>query len=133
MVKAHKKNRYPSQLIQRHLALGSQKQDNTEKLSDRVTLSYIQRMSEAIKRVLGELDIQTTFEPLVSLRNILSHPKDPLLQDFRSGIVYQILIGNCSKSYVRQTGRSLSQRIKEHRRAVENFHVDTSALAEHTI
>ena len=67
MVKAIKKNGYPSQLIQRHSALGSQKQDNAEKLSDRVTLPYIQRMSEAIKRVLGELDNQTAFEPLVSL------------------------------------------------------------------
>ena len=67
MVKALKKNRYPSQLIQRHRALGSQKQDNAEKLSDRVTLPYIQRMLEAIKRVLAELDIQTPFEPLVSL------------------------------------------------------------------
>ena len=64
MVKALKKNEYPSQLIQRHHLLGSQKRDNAEKLSDRITLPYIQRMSEAIKRVLGEVDIQTAFEPL---------------------------------------------------------------------
>ena len=33
--------------------------------------------------------------------------------------------------YIGQTGRSLKQRISEHRRALKNGDVQTSALAEH--
>ena len=88
-------------------------------------------MSEAIRRVLGEFDIQTAFKPLASLRNILSHPKDPISQESRSSVIYRIPCADCSRSYVGQTGRNLSQRIREHRRAVDNFDMDTSALAEH--
>ena len=59
VVTAHQENGYPSHLIQKHRTQGRQRQDISEKLSARVTLPYIQRMSEAIRRVLGELDIQT--------------------------------------------------------------------------
>ena len=126
-------NGYPSRLIQKHHTQGRQRQDNSEKPSARVTLPYIQGMSEAIRRVLGELDTQTAFKPLASLWNILSHPKDPISQESRSSVIYQIPCADCSKSYVGQTGRNLSQRIREHRRYVENFDMDTSALVEHAI
>ena len=84
---ALQKNRYPSLLIQKHRTQGRQRQDNSEKPSARVTLPYIQGVSEAIRRVLGELDIQTAFKPLASLRNILSHPKDPISQESRSSVI----------------------------------------------
>ena len=99
-----------SRLIQKHRTQGRQRQDNSDKPSARVTLPYIQGMSEAIRRVLGELDIQTAFKPLVSLRNILSHPKDPISQESRSSVIYRIPCADCSKSYVGQIGRNLSQK-----------------------
>ena len=37
----------------------------------------------------------------------------------------------CSSVYIGQTGRSLKQRVSEHRRARKNGDVQTSALAEH--
>ena len=88
VVTALQENGYPSHLIQKHHTQGRQRQDNSEKPSVRVTLSYIQVMSKAIRRVLGELDIQTAFKPLSSLRNILSHPKDPISQESRSSVIY---------------------------------------------
>ena len=102
-----------------------------EKPAARVTLPYIQGVSEAIRRVLKDLDITTSFRPMTSLRKVLSHPKDPLPPSTRSGVIYQIPCRDCDKSYIGQTGRTLLQRIKEHQRAVKTMNTDNSALAEH--
>ena len=60
---------------------------------------------------------------------MLSHPKDPVpdLQD----VVYKIPCAACSSSFIGQTGRKLSQRLDEHRRAVRQADFNSSALAEH--
>ena len=93
----------------------------------RVSLPYIQGVSEAIRRVLGKLDIQTGFKPLASIRNILCHSENPTPQES----IYRIPCTDYSKSYVGQTGRNLSQRIEKHCKAVEKFYVEASALAEY--
>ena len=49
----------------------------------------------------------------------------------RPGVVYHIPCTNCPKAYIGQTGRTLTQCLKEHRRAVTNGDLATSALAEH--
>ena len=51
----------------------------------------------------------------------------------KSEVVYRIPCADCDKSYVGQTGRNLSLQIKEHKKAVETFNTDTSALAEHVL
>ena len=49
----------------------------------------------------------------------------------KSGIVYQISCQDCTASYIGQTGRNLSQRITEHRRAVKKTDTFSSAMSEH--
>ena len=49
------------------------------------------------------------------------------------GVVYRIPCADCERAYVRQTGRTLRQRIKEHLKAVSTFNTDTSALVEHVL
>ena len=61
----------------------------------------------------------------------LVRPKDPGPIEERKGVVYSIPCVECSSVYIGQTGRSLKQRISEHRRALKNGDVQTSALAEH--
>ena len=93
----------------------------TQQPSTKVIIPYIQGQSEAIRRVLKDLDIQTCFTPVSTLRQMLSHPKDPIPTMKKSGVVYRIPCADCGKSYVGQTGRNLSLRIKEHKKAVETF------------
>ena len=127
-------NGYPRNLVQ-----NTYKQQNrvtertTQQPSTKVIIPYIQGQSEAIRRVLKDLDIQTCFTPVSTLRQMLSHPKDPIPTMKKSGVVYRIPCADCDKSYVGQTGRNLSVRIKEHKKAVETFNTDTSALAEHVL
>ena len=69
--------------------------------------------------------------PTNTLRQLLVHLKDPVPQQERPGVVYHIPCTNFSWAYIGQTGRTLTQRLKEHRRAVINGDLTTSALAEH--
>ena len=86
---------------------------------------------ECVRRILTPLDIQVAFRPHYTIRNTLVHPKDKTPTEQRSGIVYKISCSECPKVYIGQTGRSLKQRITEHRRAIRNGDLATSALAEH--
>ena len=51
----------------------------------------------------------------------------------RQSIVYRIPCEECTGAYVGQTGRSLGQRVKEHKRALKNFDVTSSGLSEHAL
>ena len=73
------------------------------------------------------------FCPHCTLRQLLVKPKDPVQPDCRKGAVYKINCKDCSQSYIGQTGRSLSDRKKEHNRAVSRVNVDDSALTEHVV
>ena len=69
----------------------------------------------------------------LTLRQILSHPKDPVPILMQRGVIYKIPCSDCSQSYIGQTGRCLSRRLKEHQIAVRTLNTDTSALAEHVL
>ena len=128
------KNGYPRNLVQKtYRQQDRMTETTTQQPSIKVIIPYIQGQSEAIRRVLKYLDIQTCFTPVSTLRQMLSHPKDPIPTMKKSGVVYRIPCADCDKSYVGQTGRNLSLWIKEHKKAVETFNTDTSALAEHVL
>ena len=63
------------------------------------------------------------------LRDILSHPKDPLPKD-HAPCVYSIPC-SCGEQYIGQTKRPLKVRLSEHRSATDKGKKDNSALAEH--
>ena len=98
-----------------------------------VTIPYIRGVSESIRRVLGAVDIRTQFRPLTTLRNMLVQVKDPVPQGMKSGVVYQVGYQDCPATYVWQTARALSQRLKEHKSALTNGHPEKSAIAEHAM
>ena len=78
------------------------------------------------------LGIRTTFHPTNTLRQLLVHPKEQVPKLDRLSLMYHIPCKNCPPTYIGQTSRTLSQRIKEHQRSVRNCDLATSALAEHS-
>ena len=96
-----------------------------------VTIPYIHGLSQSICRVLTPLDINVTFRPFQTLRQKVVHPKDPVPECKRKGVVYSIPCNECPRTYIGQTGRSPDHRIGEHRRALKNGDVTASAVAEH--
>ena len=96
-----------------------------------MTIPYVNGLSKSNRRVLSSLAIKVTFHPLQTLRQELVHPKDPIQEWQRKGVVYSVPCNECSRAYTGQTGRSLDHRIAEHRWALRNGDVAALALAEH--
>ena len=72
---------YSKNLIQRcFTSQRSETEETKAKPAARVTLPYIQEVSEAIRRVLKDLDITTSLRPMTSLRKVLSHRKTPFFR-----------------------------------------------------
>ena len=125
------KNGYPNGFI-RGCRFSHSLKDSDSTPPIRVCIPYYQDHSDAIRRILAPYNIQVTFRPPPSLRNILSHPKDPTSLLDHSGVVYKICCSVCDACYIGQTGRTLTQRLKEHQRSVKNNDTQSSALAEHS-
>ena len=59
------------------------------------------------------------------------HPMGPVPANRRKGVVYSIPCAEFSRTYIGQTGRSLDHRLREHRRALKNGDLGSSALAKY--
>ena len=68
------------------------------------------------------LGVGVQFHPhsTCTLRHMLVHPKGPIPEEKRKGVVYSIPCQDCDKKYIGQTGLNLVQRLGEHRRALKN-------------
>ena len=125
-------NGYPCRFVNSRLPEAKRRTEPRENNPNSFAcIPYIQGVSEAISRVLAEIDIHTYFKPVNTIRSMVSHPKDrvPLLS--KSGVVYKVECGCCNASYVGETKRRLESRLAEHRKAVQKGEVNASALAEH--
>ena len=96
-----------------------------------VTIPCIHGLSQSISRVLSPLAIKVTFWPFRTLKQELVHPKDPVPEKQRKGVVYSIPCGECPRTYIGQTGRTLDHRMAEHQWALKNGDVSASAIAKH--
>ena len=134
IVDALKENGYPSRFICKHSCPTRHRQEvDARKPRTTVTLPYINGLSEAVRRILTQLDIKVVFRPLGTLRHMLVHPKDPVPLDQQKGVVYSLPCDGCPKVYIGQTDRTLIHRLTEHRQALKNGNVAASALTEHTL
>ena len=84
------------------------------KCQGRVTIPYIQSVSEEIRRVLGSVNITTHFRPPGTLRQVLFHPKDKVPKGKKANVIYQVECGQCGEKYVGETQQPLSKRVHQH-------------------
>ena len=110
--KALAQNGYPATFIHRHshTSHNLNSPPQTPTVTTSTTIPYI-KGTQTSPLPLG---IRTTFRPTNTLRQLLVHPKDPVHQLERPGVVYHIPCTNCPQVYIGQTGRTLTQRLKEH-------------------
>ncbi|XP_032678536.1 uncharacterized protein LOC116847549 [Odontomachus brunneus] len=91
-------------------------------------LRYIQGITDKIGRILKKHNIKTIYKPPTKIGQYLNNPKDRRPPLDTSG-VYRVLC-SCGKIYIRETGRMVSTRMKEHQSAVKLKNVTQSALTE---
>jgi len=90
-----------------------------------VVVPYVKGLSEAYTRILKSHGITTANRPHRTLWNILIHPKDKVIDEEKTELIYQIHCKNCLSSYIGETGRKLGLRMKEHRKEVNSFTAGT--------
>ncbi|XP_049877866.1 uncharacterized protein LOC126375067 [Pectinophora gossypiella] len=91
-------------------------------------LPYLKGVTDKIGNILNKYLIKTIFTPSKKIAQSLRSPKDCF--PFESPGVYKIDC-SCGSSYIGQTKRSISCRIKEHISDMKKNDVQKSAIAEH--
>ena len=94
-------------------------------------LPYVRGTSEPIKRILEQFGVKVAFKPHFTIGNLFPKPKDPVPKAQVRAPIYKIPCDDCEKSYIGETKRQYATRESEHKKAVKNFEIKKSALAEH--
>ena len=66
---------------------------------------------------------------LLTLQNIVVHPKDTVKDEEKTELIYCVPCKNCSSSYIGETGRKFGLRIREHKKEVDSFTAGTQTRA----
>ena len=77
--------------------------------------------------ILSNHNIKVAQKPHQTIGNLFPKPKDPVPKDQTRGAIYSIPCKDCDKSYIGETKRKFSTRLKEHQKAVEHKHSQKSA------
>ncbi|BHF82925.1 hypothetical protein SprV_0802606500 [Sparganum proliferum] len=106
-------NGYPRNFVNQCIRKGYQRPTPTGPKFWRA-LPYVKNVSEAVSRLLTALGVGVAHRPEVTIRRHVMGPKDPLLRQETSGVVYRIWCSYGKSNYVGETGRLLRKRIAEH-------------------
>ena len=64
--------------------------DQTPQWKASTVIPYVRGVSESIRRILSPLGIRVCYKPFQTLKQMLSHPKDPVPDLQRRDVVYKI-------------------------------------------
>ena len=92
-----------------------------------VGLPDIQGTSGALTCVFKAHGVGTYHRPINTIRSILVHPKDKTPDTQKCGLVCQLECPECPLTYIRDTVRTLSTRMKDHL----NLRNPLTAVGEH--
>ena len=82
-------------------------------------LPYVRGTSETVARILRLYNIRVAHKPIFNLRRLLTHVKRKDNPEDRPGAVYKIHCSDCHAIYIGETGRNLTTRLTEHKRATK--------------
>ena len=134
VIKTLESNNYPKRFILRSVTNSkcrSQRDTTVKKLCGFTTIPYIGGVSEPIKKILNQHNIQVALKPYKTIGSMFPKPKDPVSTQDTRGVIYKISCNECSKTYIGESKRKFKTRIKEHKKAVAQLEAHKSALAEH--
>ena len=116
------KNNYNTNFVRQntHSNTDSNSQTNSGPVTT-ATISYFRGTSETIARILQPFVVH---KPITTLRRLLTNVKDKDKPEDRQGGVYNIKCCDCQASHIGETGRNLSTRLMEHKRATRNGDVN---------
>lgn len=87
---------------------------------------------EKFNRFIKQIpNVYLAFTGINKLSRYIKGQKDKLPTCMRSNVIYKINCLNCTASYVGQTGRTLKDRISEHRNHINRNTPQSSVITEH--
>ena len=95
-----------------------------------MSIPYIPKVSEKIRRIARKYKIKTAFKTQNTLRQHLTKVKPANEEQDSRNCVYSVKC-ECSRQYIGETGRPLQTRIKEHMRNTKIGDTVNSKLAKH--
>jgi hypothetical protein len=113
-----------------HTSRKRRDEGRSSQTAQRVVLPFYPALAGKLTRIFRRVGLKPCFRPIRSLDSLLCKRKWG--SHVSRGLVYRIPCTQCGWSYVGETSRSLSDRLKEHRRAVRNFS-STSELVSHML
>ena len=114
-------NGYPETLvtktIKRTLSYQNKVKSNDDIVKPKLFIPYEKGISEQLKRISNKYGLDVVFTRSLSLKSKI--PTNPFKTCKICGIVYKVTC-SCYKKYIGETGRTLEERIKEHKADVNN-------------
>ena len=92
--------------------------EDEEQKKQILLLPYVKGVSEKIKHGCHQMGVRAVFKSCHTLRQTLTKVKNKRQDELKSRTVYEVPCKVCDKVYIGETGRSLNDRIKEHKYAV---------------
>lgn len=92
-------------------------------------IPFIPGLSDKVKRIFQKAGSDVFLKAPSKLKTQLVRKKPSSIK--RCGVVYQIKCRDCDWTYVGETGRTLAERLAEHKRSVKNCNVSASEIAAH--
>lgn len=96
-------------------------------------IPHIEGVSNVFRNVVMSLNKSLAFVVSNKLNRFIKAGKDPLPFLNHSGLIYKICCNQCSASYVGQTSRQLSTRIKEHKSNINRSLESLSVVSRHSL
>ena len=90
-----------------------------------------QRPSEQYRHTLAIYRVIVFFKGISTIKSLLMHPKDPILDAQKTDIIYhwKCPANNCMAEYIDEANKSLKERVSDHRNqtasAIRNHHIST--------
>ena len=82
-----------------------------------VVIPHIKGFSEQYRCTLAKCRVRVFFEGASTIKSLLMHPKDPILDAQKTDIIYhwRCPANNCTAQYIGETNRFLKERVSDHR------------------
>ena len=94
-------------------------------------IPYVPGISEAVSRILAPLRIKTAMGAQQRKWSLMKSGKDLLPSESQPGVIYALGCRDCPKVYIGETGRTVKQRVKEHKDYTKKGDDHMSAVAKH--
>ena len=93
-----------------------------------MVVPYIKGMGEKFKKICNKQGSKYISRVQHTVKQLLMAPKDKDPKLTKSGVIYRYQCPNinCTEQYIRESGRSLGERYKEHLKAPSPIHLHTS-------